>query len=139
MPPAAPLPTTMTSHGPDFGVMDEAIRFDSETTPPRLRERVGSGIHELSNEKCKMQNVKARLDASLFFHFSLFIFHFTPVSLLPTPLAVLPIDRLAAHELWQRLVALVAEFLVDPDLRRVVAVDGGVLGGDEELLERSLG
>src|SRR5829696_7295043 len=56
MPPAAPLPTTMTSHGPDFGVMEEAIRFDSETTPPRLRVRVGSGIYELSNAQCTMHN-----------------------------------------------------------------------------------
>src|SRR5829696_6596609 len=126
MPPAAPLPTTMTSHGPDFGVMDEAIRFDSETTPPRLRVRVGSGIYELSNARCTMHkerrfNAQATDTSQLHMRrvpvVRVCIVHRASCitdwlsNLLPTPFAVLPIDRLAAHELRQRLVALVAEFL----------------------------
>src|SRR5437870_4659460 len=55
---------------------------------------------------------------------------------LPAPGAILAVHGLAADELEQDLVALVAQLLVDADLRRVVAVDGGLLGRHEERLQR---
>src|SRR5687767_14719879 len=68
MPPAAPLPTTMTSHGPDFGVMDEAIRFDSETTPPRLRVRVGSDMDFFQDVGCRMSDAGCRIECHAAVH-----------------------------------------------------------------------
>src|SRR5215510_871474 len=56
--------------------------------------------------------------------------------LLPAVRAILAVHGEAAHELLEDRVALVAQLLVDADLRGVVAVDGGLLDGREERLER---
>ena len=58
--------------------------------------------------------------------------------LLPAVRAVLAVHGLAADELAEELVALVAQLLVDADLGRVVAVDRRLLRGHEERLERRL-
>src|SRR5687767_9319377 len=42
MPPAAPVPTTITSQGPLFGVIVRASVRDSSRTAARSRSRVGS-------------------------------------------------------------------------------------------------
>src|SRR5437899_12549673 len=42
MPPAAPLPTTITSQVPEPGLMVEASRFDSSRLAERSMSRVGS-------------------------------------------------------------------------------------------------
>src|SRR5688572_33279550 len=42
MPPAAPLPTTIASQGPESGLMDAARRRESSRTAARSRARVGS-------------------------------------------------------------------------------------------------
>src|SRR6188768_3848429 len=48
MPPAAPLPTTIASQGPEFGVIDAASRRDSSSTAARSRSSVGSaGMSDL--------------------------------------------------------------------------------------------
>src|SRR5262245_32326184 len=105
MPPAAPLPTTMTSQVPDPGLMVEARRRDSARLSDRSMSSVGSaGISGLRR--------------------------------LPAPGAILAVHGLASDELEQDLVALVAELLVHSDLGGVVAVDGGLLGGHEEGLQR---
>src|SRR5690606_19382270 len=57
---------------------------------------------------------------------------------LPAVRALLAVLGLAADKLGEELVALVAQLLMDPDLRRVVAADGRVLDGAEELLGRRL-
>src|SRR5262249_22655311 len=107
MPPAAPLPTTITSQLPEPGLMVSASRFDSARLSERSMSSVGSvGISGLRR--------------------------------LPAPRAILAIHRLAALELEQDLVALVAQLLVDADLGGVVAVDRGLLRRDEEGLQRRL-
>src|SRR5437879_10014706 len=104
MPPAAPLPTTITSQVPEPGLMVEASRFDSSRLAERSMSRVGSaGISGLRR--------------------------------LPAPRAILAVHRLASDELEQDLVAFVAQLFVEPDLGRVVAVDGGLLGRHEEGLK----
>src|SRR6185295_1767704 len=55
--------------------------------------------------------------------------------LLPAVRAILAVHGQAPHELLQDRVALVVQLLVDADLRRVVAVDGGVLRVGEERLD----
>src|SRR5712691_335103 len=104
MPPAAPLPTTITSQRAEPGLMVEASRRDSSRLAERSMSRVGSA-------------------------------GMSGLRLLPAPGAVLAVHGLAADELEQDLVALVAQLLVDTDLGRVVAVDGGLLRGDEEGLQ----
>src|SRR5687767_2165031 len=106
IPPAAPLPTTITSQRAVPGLMAAASRRDSSVTAARSRSRVRSAMSGLR--------------------------------FLPAVRAILAVDGMAAHELGQDLVALVAQLLVDADLRAVVAVDGRLLGGDEELLHRGL-
>src|SRR5687768_4909178 len=107
MPPAAPLPTTMTSHCVEPGLTAAASRRDSSVTAARSRSRVGSA-------------------AILRLRF------------LPAVRAILAVDGMASHELGEDLVPLVAQLLVDADLRRVVRVDRRLLGGDEEPLHRRL-
>ena len=57
---------------------------------------------------------------------------------LPAVLTVLAVDGLAPDELFDEYIALVAQLLVNADVRRVVGVDGGLLGHHEERLERRL-
>src|SRR5687767_13406425 len=106
MPPAAPLPTTIASQGPEPGVMDAARRRDSSRIAARSRSSVGSA-------------------------------GMSGLRLPPAVRAILAVDGQAADERGQDLVALVPEILVDADLRRVVAVDRGLLGVEEERLEGS--
>src|SRR5882724_3858764 len=56
--------------------------------------------------------------------------------LLPAVRTVLTVFGLAADELFEELIALVAQLLVDADVRRVVAADRRLLGHHEEGLER---
>src|SRR5712692_6127818 len=51
---------------------------------------------------------------------------------------VLAVFGLAADELAEELIAFVAQLFVNADARCVVAADGGLLGHDEEGLERRL-
>src|SRR5690349_4914797 len=104
MPPAAPLPTTITSQGPESGLMDAASRRDSSVMAASSRSSVGSVAT-------------------------------SGLRLLAAVRAVLAVHGQAALELHEVLVALVLQLLLDPDLRRVVAVDGRLLGLGEELLE----
>src|SRR6059036_2812784 len=87
MPPAAPLPTMMTSQRSLPGLIESASRFDSSSARVRLTLSVGS---------------------------SCMVF-------LPADRAILAVFGLAADELPQELIALVAQLLVNADLRRVVA------------------
>src|SRR5262245_6607356 len=102
MPPAAPLPTTMTSQRSLPGLIESASRFDSSRARVRLTSSVGSA--------CMM--------------------------FLPAVRAVLAVFGLAADELTQELIPLVAKLVVDADFRGVVAADGGLLGHHEERFER---
>src|SRR5215510_11995536 len=104
MPPAAPLPTTMTSQRSLVGVIESASRFDSSSARVRLTLSVGS---------------------------SCMVF-------LPAVRAVLAVFGLAADELAQELIALVAKLVVNADSRGVVAADGRLLGHHEERFERRL-
>ena len=104
MPPAAPLPTMITSHFCDPGLMDAARRCDSAVTAERSSSSVGSrGIRPPASARSAD----------------------TPCR----PGSGSPGTRAGP-------VALVAQLLVDPDLRGVVAADRRVLRLDEELLER---
>src|SRR5262245_48350288 len=104
IPPAAPLPTTIASQGPEDGVMDAASLRDSSVMAGRSRSSVRSAA-------------------------------ISGLPLLAAVRAVLPALRLAAHELGQDRGALVAELLLEADLRGVVAVDRRVLRDREEGLE----
>src|ERR1051325_5544431 len=105
MPPAAPLPTTIPSQGPESGLMEAASFRDSSVMAARSRSRVGSAA-----------------TSGLGF-----------LAAVRTVLAVHGQASLEGHEV---LVALVLQLLLDADLRGVVAVDGGLLGLGEELLEQ---
>src|SRR6266852_5290633 len=125
IPPAAPLPTTMTSQRSLPGLIESASRFDSSSERVRLTLRVGSS--------CMCMSLPGQLKG-------------TPCSALPLPIrfltavrTVLAVDRLAAHELPEELIALVAQLLLNGHLRCVVAADRRLFGHHEERLERRLG
>src|SRR5258707_10522078 len=118
MPPEAPLPTTITSQGPEVGLMDAASLRDSSVMARRSRSRVLSAGAAAAT---------VRLFGCI-----------SGLRLLPAVRAILAVHRQAAHELEQDLVALVPQLLVDADLGGVVAVDGGLLGVREERLELRL-
>src|SRR5215510_8345574 len=109
IPPAAPLPTTMTSQRSLPGLIESASRFDSSSARVRLTLSVGSSCI-----------VALRM-------------------LLPAVRAVLAVFGLAADEFFQELIALVTELLVNTNLRGVVAADGCLLGHHEKRLERRRG
>src|SRR3954466_6876716 len=104
MPPAAPLPTTITSQGPESGLIDAASLRDSSVMAARSRSSVGSAAT-------------------------------SGLRFLAAVRAVLAVHGQASDEFHEVLVALVLQLLLDADLRRVVAVDGGLFGLREELLE----
>src|SRR5204863_4931279 len=122
IPPAAPLPTTMTSQRSLPGLIESASRADSSSARVRLTLRVGSDCI-ISSLKSQVSSLKPQL-SSVF---------------LPAVRAVLALFCLAADELAEELIALVPQFLVNADLRRVIAADGRLLGHHEEGLERGLG
>src|SRR5947207_4243879 len=105
MPPAAPLPTTITSQGPESGLMEAASWRDASVIAARSRSSVGSAAT-------------------------------SGLGLLSAVRTVLAVHGQAADELHEVLVALVLQLLLDADLGGVVAVDGGLLGLGEELLEQ---
>src|SRR6185312_1009351 len=99
-----------------------AARFDRLGEPPRFLERA-----------CQI-DVERRISL----HRDLFRI-FLCNSFLPAMRTVLAVHGLAADELPDERIALVAQLLVNADLRRVVAIDRRPLGHHEERLERRLG
>src|SRR5213592_1832747 len=131
IPPAAPLPTTMTSQRSLPGLIESASRADSSSARVRLTLRVGS--------VCIMSSLKSDLSPVSPVATSEGLKPQLSKVFLPAVRAVLALFCLAADELAEELIALVPQFLVDADLRRVVAADGRLLGHHKEGLERGLG
>ena len=133
MPPAAPLPTIITSHLPEPGVIVAAsFRDSSGDSVAILIERVESFcIREISTGRSRRSR---RTDLS----WSLFCSLISPnsLSLLPAVGTILAVLRCAANEFLQELISLVAKLAMDADLRRVVAANRCLLGHDEEVFER---
>src|SRR5436309_14397347 len=103
--------------------MDSERRLDSSSVRVRLRSSVVSACMVGGPERRALMR---RCPMPLW------------MNLLAAVRTVFAVFGLAADKLAQELIALVAQLLMDANLRRVVAVDRGVLGHHEELLERSV-
>src|SRR5262249_4107735 len=135
MPPAAPLPTMMMSQRSEFGLIESASRFDSSRARVRLTSRAGSGCI-----MCPYLSIKPWCPCCPWCPSSLTTWSLcvlcTLCGLLAAVLTILPVFGFAPHELAQELVPLVAQLLVNPDLRCVITLDGRLLRHREESLQR---
>src|SRR4029453_9796619 len=126
IPPAAPLPTTITSQRSLPGLIESASRFDSSSARVKLTSRGGSScIRVLScRTDCPALSRRPQLiEGGRGFHASRAARLKGSRSLrmlLSAVRTVLAVFGLAADELFEELITLVAQLLADADLRRVV-------------------